>query len=115
MWFHWVFLLLRRVSGLDSSRNDLLACIPRIREFLDRELALSLHPQKVYLQEQSKGVPFLSCVLKGGRRYLSRRSRRLMRERLLEVLTLEENPYQIRSVVNAYRGHLSHLSSSPMF
>ena len=31
-----------------------------------------------------------------------------MRERLLEVLTFEETPFQVCSVVNSYRGHCLH-------
>ena len=97
---------------VDTSRDYLLSCIPRIRDFLDKELALKLHDRKVYLQEQSKGVPFLGCVLKGGRRYLTRRAYRLMHERLQEVLTYEPNPFQIRSVVNSYRGHCCHFDAT---
>ena len=97
---------------VDASRDYLLSCIPRIRDFLDKELALKLHDRKVYLQEQSKGVPFLGCVLKGGRRYLTRRAYHLMHERLQEVLTYEPNPFQIRSVVNSYRGHCCHFDTT---
>ncbi|MBP3202186.1 MAG: RNA-directed DNA polymerase [Bacteroidales bacterium] len=91
---------------VDSSPEFLLSCINPIRDFLASTLHLTLHPRKLYLQEQSKGVPFLGCVLRGGRRSLSRRAARLMRERLLEVLTFEQNPFQIRAVLNSYRGHV---------
>ena len=93
---------------VDASPERLLSCVVPIRMFLKEDLHLTLHPRKLYLQEQAKGVPFLGCVLKGGRRRLSRRASRLMRERLLEVLTREENPFQVRSVVNSYRGHCLH-------
>ena len=93
---------------VDASPERLLSCVAPIRAFLKEDLHLTLHPRKLYLQEQAKGVPFLGCVLKGGRRRLSRRASRLMRERLLEVLTREENPFQVRSVVNSYRGHCLH-------
>jgi len=90
---------------VDNSPEYLLSCVDPIRIFLKEVLHLTLHPRKLWLQEQSKGVPFLGCVLRGGRRYLSRRANRLMRERLLEVLTFEANPYQIRAVLNSYKGH----------
>ena len=91
---------------VDSSPEFLLSCINPIRDFLASTLHLTLHPRKLYLQEQSKGVPFLGCVLRSGRRSLSRRASCLMRERLLEVLTFEQNPFQIRAVLNSYRGHV---------
>ena len=94
---------------VDSSPDFLLSCVNPIRMYLQRTLHLTLHPRKMYLQEQSKGVPFLGCVQKNGQRYPSRRAARLMRERLLDVLTFEKNPFQVRAVVNSYAGHCRHV------
>ena len=93
---------------VDSSWEFLLACVEPIRRFLLEDLQLTLHPRKLWLQEQSKGVTFLGCVLKNGERMLTRRAHRLMADRLDEVYTREENPYRVRAVVNSYRGHCCH-------
>ncbi len=96
-----------------ATKEELLPLIPRVRKFLHDELFSTLHPKKIFLQEQSKGVPFLGCVLKNGRRYLSARARRLMNETLIYAYTMEPDPYRIRAIENSYKGYLSHLSPSP--
>ena len=93
---------------VDNSRERLLSCVPPIRAFLKEDLHLTLHPRKLYLQEQAKGVPFLGFVVFPGRRCLSARSKRLMRDRLTEVFADEPDPFRLRSVVNSYRGHCLH-------
>lgn len=92
---------------VDGDRKHLLSLIPQIATFLDKELGLTLHPRKILLQHQDKGIPFLGCVLKSGRHYLSPRGRRMMMENLDSLLTKEQDPYRIRAAVQSYRGYLS--------
>jgi hypothetical protein len=41
-----------------------------LRKYLQDELSLELHPNKIYLQHFSKGVPFLGTIIKPYRIYI---------------------------------------------
>lgn len=41
----------------------LLGLKDRLKEFIQRELAMTLHPKKVYLQHYTKGVKFIGAVI----------------------------------------------------
>ena len=99
---------------VDNSKDRLLSLIDPIRKFLDRELFLTLHPKKIYLQRQEKGVQFLGTVLKNGHRYMSARGHKMMMETLSRRLTEEPNPYLVRSCVNSYKGYLSYMDNPDM-
>lgn len=58
---------------LAKTKEELLRLIPEIRDFLERKLKVSLHPDKVYLQHFSKGVRFIGTQLKYGRMYAGNR------------------------------------------
>lgn len=58
-----------------ESKEFLRALIPRMQVYLERELKLSLHPHKVYLQHYRNGVAFLGQVQKPGRQYLGKRTK----------------------------------------
>lgn len=47
-----------------QDRAYLKSLIPRIADFLSKELELTLHPRKVYLQHYTRGVTFLGMKLK---------------------------------------------------
>ena len=49
--------------------------IPRLRNFLKKNLSLTLHPDKVYLQHYSKGVKFLGAIIKPNRIYIANRTK----------------------------------------
>ncbi len=92
---------------VDADKKQLLSLIPRLASFLDNELGLTLHPKKILLQRQDKGIPFLGCVLKSGKHYLSPRGRKMMMENLDNLLTKESDPYRIRAAEQSYKGYLS--------
>ena len=96
-----------------GNRAQLLSYIEPVRDFLNRELHLSLHPKKIYLQRQEKGAPFLGYVLKNGKRYLSERGRKIMYQNLNTTLTRHPNPYRIQAMVQSYTGYLSHTTEKP--
>ena len=50
--------------------------VPKIRRFLAGELALTLHPRKLYLQSCGHGVQFLGCYIKPTHVVVTRRVRR---------------------------------------
>lgn len=47
-----------------TDRAKLMQLVPVIRNFLKEELGLMLHPDKIYLQEVTKGVNFLGANIK---------------------------------------------------
>ena len=99
---------------VDNSKEKLLSLIEPIRKFLDEKLFLALHPKKIYLQRQEKGVQFLGCVVKNGHRYMSARCHKLMTENLARTYAFEPNPYLVRACVNSYKGYLSHMDRPDM-
>ena len=57
-----------------KDKEYLKSLIPQIREYLQTNLKLKLHPNKVYLQPISHGVQFLWAFIKPYRSYRSKRS-----------------------------------------
>ena len=54
--------------------KDVIDFFKMAQEFLERELYLTLHPDKVYIQHAKKGVKFIGSVVMPGRIYLSNRT-----------------------------------------
>ena len=56
-------------------KEYLKSLIPRLADFLDSTLQLTLHPKKIYLQHYSKGVKYLGTVIKPNRIYIANRTK----------------------------------------
>lgn len=54
-------------------KNHLKSLIPMIKTRLKKDLKLTLHPKKMYLQHYSKGIPFLGMIIKPNRIYTGKR------------------------------------------
>lgn len=87
---------------LSTDRPWLESLIPRIREFLGLELALELHPDKVYIKTLASGVDFLGWVHFPDHRVLRTASKRRMFRRLKDS---EEDDESVRA---SYRGMLKY-------
>ncbi len=96
-------------------RSRLLGLVPLLRMFLRDGLRLELHPHKTELQPCTRGICFLGACVKPHRRYPSKRTVRLMRERLAEVegrckdAKTPPPPHELErmlSVANSYCGYL---------
>lgn len=85
---------------LSNSKSELESLIPRIAAFLESNLKLSLHPDKVSMQTFASGVDFLGWVHFPDYRVLRTTTKRRMVERTKDC----EN----RSVVSSYLGLLKH-------
>ena len=48
---------------LDTNRDNLSKLLSELTEFLDKELSLSMHPNKVYIRKFSQGIDFLGYVI----------------------------------------------------
>ena len=59
---------------MHKDRHFLRRLIPVIETYLKENLALQLHPKKIFLQHHSKGVNFLGATIKPHRRYISNRT-----------------------------------------
>jgi hypothetical protein len=90
-----------------QDKKYLKSLIPKINKYLEKNLDLQLHPKKIYLQEISKGVPFLGMVIKPNCIYLGKRIRKNF------FRALEEASLNKRSVdsLNSYLGLMKNYNS----
>jgi len=86
---------------IGPSKEKLLAEIPRMRQFLKNELALKLHPKKVYLQDITKGVRFLGYWVFPDSSSITRSSRHRMNTHIEKALTESIDPYQGNSIIRS--------------
>lgn len=85
---------------LSEDRVWLESLLPRIAEFLETRLSLSLHPNKVSIETLASGIDFLGWVHFYDHRVLRGSSKR----RMIRNLNEERKPARIQS----YKGLLSH-------
>jgi len=86
---------------LSRDKRWLASLIPRIADFLDTKLSLSLHPDKVYIKSFASGVDFLGWVHFTDHRVLRTAAKRKMLRVIEEKKGKEET-------VQSYLGLLSH-------
>ncbi len=67
---------------LSSDEHHLRCLITHIRNFLDRNLRLKLHPKKVILRKLSKGIDFIGYVLFAHHTLVRTRTKKRMKCRL---------------------------------
>ncbi|HFK3115985.1 TPA: reverse transcriptase/maturase family protein [Legionella pneumophila] len=96
----------------------LKALIPRIADFLQSRLKLTLHPRKVYLQHYSKGVHFLGMIIKPNRIKSGKRMRGNFYDAIMRhnKLTQERKPTKEEQAaflcsMNSYLGILKHYNT----
>lgn len=85
---------------LNADKNYLINLITGISEYLEKELKLFLHPDKVYIKTLSSGVDFLGWIHFPYHRILRTSTRRRMLRRL------RKKP--IRESTESYKGLLKH-------
>ena len=91
-----------------TDRAKLMQLVPVIRNFLKEELGLMLHPDKIYLQEVTKGVNFLGANIKPYRRYLVNKTKRRINRQMRSAVY---RPSRLMvATVNSYLGYMRHLS-----
>jgi hypothetical protein len=100
------------VHGRKSFLKNLIPCF---QTYLTTELALDLHPGKIYLQHYSKGVNYLGATIKPFRRYVSKRTKNNFKkcirdwEQFLKTNTpSKEDLHRMRASINSYLGILQH-------
>ena len=104
---------------IHEDREYLKGIIPKIADFLMRELGLTLHPRKVYLQHYSKGVKYLGCVIKPWRIYIANRTKGNLYDCICsfnEAAASQDKDVRrlkrdFRSSLNSYLGIMSHYAT----
>ena len=95
-----------------EDKNQLRAIIPLIKEYVETNLNLTVHPKKTYLQHYQKGAEFLGVYIKPYRCYVSRRIKGNLWQAIRDInILLEEkevNTSAILSKINSYFGLLKH-------
>jgi RNA-directed DNA polymerase len=97
---------------LADNRAYLETLIPRIEDFLETNLSLSLHPDKVSIRSYRQGADFLGYVILPGhtevRSKTRRRIYRKVRDQVRRFKTGSTNEKTLFSSLNSYLGVLSH-------
>ena len=112
---------------VSDDRRYLKTLIPQIRDFLERELGLSLNEEKTRIYDARQGVEFLGAYLRPFRTYVANGSLRRMRHKLMMTtaglsaagrcgcsVANDERAarlHYVRAAVNSWLGVLSHCDS----
>lgn len=100
---------------LSQDRNYLLNLIPAIKNFLESELNLTLHPQKIILRKFRSGVDFLGYVVFSDhilpRTKTKRRLFKKIKERIDEYKQGQISEEKLKATINSYLGYLNHANS----
>ena len=86
---------------LDTDKDKLLELTPKIADFLEEHLKLTLHPNKVFIKTLASGVDFLGWVHFPNHRVLRTATKR----RMFKNIKAKENN---ENVVASYLGMLKH-------
>ena len=98
-----------------SDKEYLKSLIPKIKAFLELELNLTLHPNKIYLQHYTKGVKYLGAVIKPHRTYIANRTKGNFYEAIKrqDLIARNHKPTEkekkhFLSSMNSYLGIMKH-------
>lgn len=98
-----------------SDKEYLKSLIPKIKDFLKKELRLTLHPNKIYLQHYTKGVKYLGAVIKPHRIYIANRTKGNFYQAIqrLNLIARDHKPTKeekgkFLSSMNSYLGIMKH-------
>jgi len=100
------------VVVLHPDRAYLAALVPVAADYLRRELGLTLHPRKIYLQHYAHGGKFLGVVIKPHRTYIDSRTKGNFQGAIERHNRVAEDHRptraELRGSVNSYLGLLAH-------
>lgn len=101
---------------IHTSKTYLKEQITVLRDFLCERLHLTLHPNKIVLQQHTHGVPFLGTCLKPYRNYAVKRTMGALRltVRHMEGRVKDREPnyeqlLRMQQTLNSYLGYLIHV------
>ncbi len=109
LWFSYYGRYVDDFIIIDTDKQKLLSVIPKIRDFLNDKLRLTLHPKKIYFQHYTKWAQFLWAYIKPYRTYIRKRTIGNFYKKVQEVNKHEVFDKElIQSIVNSYLWILSH-------
>jgi len=103
-----------------QDKKYLKSLIPKIKDFLKKELDLEIHPNKIYLQHFNKGVSFLGVIIKPYRMYIGLRIKKSFYKKIKKWNNLiisqkgELTEIQLKeflAIINSYLGFFYKCSS----
>lgn len=96
-----------------SDLEYLKSCIPLMKTFATKQLFLTIHPDKLYIQECSKGVTFVGAIIKQNRIYCGGRAICKMYNKVASKYPHYEegNMDAFVSSVNSYLGLMKYYKS----
>ena len=86
-----------------GTKEELLALIEPVRQFLLKELGLTLHPHKIVQKRAKEGVTFLGKKVVNGEIKVSAKTLKKRRNSLALAYAFERNPYKVREVEMAWK------------
>lgn len=104
---------------VSKDKRLLLELIPKIRVWLDENLRVELHPDKIYLQHVTKGVMFTGTQIKNGRLYTGNRTvynafkvvEEYNRMAKIDIRAVEDNIEKFVQRMNSFLGFLKQSQS----
>ncbi len=94
---------------VSSDREWLLSIVPKVQEFLHRELGLDLHAGKLNISEVHRGVEYLGAYIRPYRTYVSNHALRRMEQKIRQMDY--SKPWKVVRSVNSYLGIFRHTAS----
>ena len=101
--------------AVHRNKAFLNSLLPIIRVYLQRELGLTLHPHKIFLEHYSQGVNYLGVIIKPRRIYVVNRTKGNFYSALLTYNSIAQRhkPYHeeraaFQSHINSYLGLMKH-------
>jgi RNA-directed DNA polymerase len=105
-----------------SDKEYLRSLIPKIKNFMELNLRLTLHPNKIYFQHYAKGVKYLGAVIKPYRTYIANRTKGNFYQAIqrLNLIARDHKPTKeekgnFLSSMNSYLGIMKHYKTSKTF
>jgi len=92
---------------MHEDKEYLKALIPKIDNYLQKNLGLNLHPKKIYLQDINKGLPFLGMIIKPHSIYPGKR----IRHNFINALHQAKKTKKGIESVNSYLGMMKNYNS----
>ncbi len=91
---------------VSTDKNFIMKLLPKIREYMKKELELTLHPKKVMITEVRKGIAFIGAVIKPWGVYVSNRTVGHAFE-VAEIERVEDMERHVQRL-NSYFGFMKH-------
>jgi RNA-directed DNA polymerase len=96
-------------------KEYLKSLIPKLRDYLQQQSGLVLHPKKIYLQPVTNGVSYLGAIVKPYRTYMGKRAKgnsfSAVQAYKKEDLSVYENARHLVMTMNSYFGYSVHHKS----